>query len=92
MLKCTLTGQSEGGLSSDIAKAEAAQAEAKAAQAKAEATFTKAETAQAEAEAGRRLQEISKRLYVAGRIDEYFAALEDADLMQSLLDEFSQAE
>jgi len=67
------------------AAVEAAKAEIEAAQAEVEA-------AQAEVEAKQAIQELSKQLYAAGRIDEYIAALDDRHLMDALLKEFGLKE
>ena len=74
------------------AEVEAAQAEVEAAQAEVEAARIDAETAHAELQKERRVKELSKRLHDAGRIEEYFAALDDDSLMDSLLKEFGLAQ
>ena len=74
------------------AEAEAAQAEVEAKQAEAEAMRAEAEAAQAEVVAKQAIQELSKRLYAAGRIDEYITALDNPQLMDALLKEFGLKE
>ena len=59
-----------------------------AAEADVAAALDKVDTARAEADTARARERLSRRLYDAGRIDEYFAALEDSELMEALLDEF----
>lgn len=73
------------------AQVEAARSQAEAAQAEAEAAQAEAEAARAEANAGQVIQQLSKLLHRQGRIDEYIAALDDAQLMDSLLKEFDLA-
>lgn len=73
------------------AKAGAAQAEAEAAQAEAEAARAEAKAARDEADAQQAIQKLSKKLHEQGRIDEYIAALDDAQLMDTLLREFGLA-
>ena len=70
------------------AEVEAAQAEVEAAQAEVEAAHAKLDAAQAEAQTAQTIQELSRQLYAAGRIDEYIAALDDNSLMSELLAEF----
>ena len=75
----------------DPAQVEAAQAEVEAAQAEVEAAHAKLDAAQAEAQTAQTIQELSRQLYAAGRIDEYIAALDDNSLMSELLAEFELA-
>ena len=73
------------------AEVEAAQAEVEAAQAEVEAAHARLDAAQAEAQTAQTIQELSRQLYSAGRIDEYIAALDDNSLMSKLLAEFGLA-
>ena len=54
-----------------------------------EAAQAELASATAKAQEAQALQELSKRLYAAGRIDEYFSALEDEKLMKTLLEELA---
>ena len=77
-------------LDSARAQAQAAQAEVDSARAQAEAAQAEVEALQAQAAAADSLQALSKKLYGLGRIDEYFAALDDPKLMDALLAEFAE--
>ena len=72
------------------AQAEATQAEVDSARAQAEAVQAQVEALQVQAAAADSLQALSKKLYGLGRIDEFFAALDDPKLMEALLAEFAE--
>lgn len=74
------------------AEVEEARAEAVAAQTQAEAARAEARAARDEADAKQAVQQLSKLLHKQGRIDEYIAALDDEQLMETLLKEFDLAQ